>query len=138
MEFAETMRLCGHKREIVDRIESEALPLTTRVPQSIPRTVFLNKVTEILKTSRGRELLGIFNPLIVSDLFHEQSMPWERLIQNYLKTVWEATRTFLELATSHLTDNSTTNALLREVLNPLIEQRYRDITNKLVELLLPH
>ncbi|CZT51083.1 related to vacuolar sorting protein VPS1, dynamin, and related proteins [Rhynchosporium secalis] len=138
MEFAERMRVCGHKREIVDRIGPEIPPLTTVLPQTISRATFLDEVTELLKISRGRELPGMFNPLIVGDLFHEQSLPWERLAQIHLKNIWEATRAFLELAISHLTDDATTDALLREVLDPLMEQRYRDMTDKLVELLLPH
>jgi hypothetical protein len=80
----------------------------------------------------------MFNPLIVGDLFHEQSAPWERLMQLHLKAVWEAARVFLELVTSHLTDEVTADALLREVIDPLMEQRHQDMIVKLVELLMPH
>jgi hypothetical protein len=95
-------------------------------------------VTELLKISRGRELPGMFNPLIVGDLFHEQSAPWERLMRTHLKAVWEAVRAFLELANSHLTDEVTADALLREVIDPLMDQRYQDMIAKLIELLMPH
>lgn len=81
----------------------------------------------------------MFNPLIVGDLFHEQSALWERLMRLHLKAVWEAARAFLELVTSHLTDEITADALLREVIDPLMEHRYRDMTAKVVvELLMPH
>lgn len=145
MEFAEIMRTRGHQRHIVDQVDpvtpasslSETSPREPE-PEVISRTTFLDEVTELLKTSRGRELPGMFNPLIVGDLFHAQSAPWERLMRNHLKAVWEAARAFLELAASHLTDEVTAEALLREVIDPLMEQRYRDMTEKLVELLTPH
>jgi hypothetical protein len=35
-------------------------------------------------------------------------------------------------------DEATADALLREVINPLMEERYRDMTAKLVEFLTPH
>jgi hypothetical protein len=63
----------------------------------------------------------MFNPLTVGDLFYEQLALWERLMRLHLKAVWEAACAFLKLVTSHLTDKVTTNALLREVIDPLIE-----------------
>jgi hypothetical protein len=78
------------------------------------------------------------NPLIVGDVFHEQSAPWEQLMQLHLKAAWGAAHAFLELVISHLIDEATADALLREVIDPLMEERYRDITAKLVELLAPY
>jgi hypothetical protein len=78
------------------------------------------------------------NPLIIGDLFHDQSAPWEQLMQLHLKAVWGAARAFLKLVTSQLMDEVTADALLREVIDPLMEERYRDMTAKLVELLTPY
>lgn len=80
----------------------------------------------------------MFNPLIVGDLFYEQSSPWEQLMRLHLKAVWEAARAFLELVILYLTDEVTSEALLREVIDPLMDQRYQDMIAKLVELLTPH
>lgn len=107
-------------------------------PLIISRAKFVDEVTELLKRSRGRELPGMFNPLIIGDLFHEQSAPWGQLMRLHLKAVLDATRVFLELVTTHLTDEVTADALLREVIDPLMERRYGDMTAKLVELLIPH
>jgi hypothetical protein len=143
LEFSEIMRKRGHQRHIVDLADSDVSPpgrseTAEGGPEVISRSTFLDKVTELLKISRGRELPGMFNPLIVGDLFHEQSAPWERLMRTHLKAVWEAARAFLELATSHLTDEVTADALLREVIDPLMDQRYQDMIAKLIELLMPH
>jgi hypothetical protein len=145
MEFAEIMRTLGHQRHIVDQVDPNTR-LSIRgetssgypEPETISRAKFLDEVTELLKRSGGRDLPGMFNPLIVDDMFREQSAPWEQLMRLHLKAVWEATRAFLELVTSHLTDEVTADTLLREVIDPVIEQRYRDMIAKLVELLVPH
>lgn len=138
LDFAETMRTRGHQREIVDHIPSTATPADPLRPQIITRAEFLDDVTEILKRSRGRELPGMFSPLIVGDLFREQSEPWERLTQLHLKAVWEAARAFIELTKSHLTDEVTAEALLREIIDPLMEDRLRDMTANLTELIAPY
>ena len=138
LEFAETMRTRGHRREIVNHISPDgtlAAPLQLEITT---RAKFLDDVTEILKRNRGRELPGMFSPLIVGDLFHEQSQPWEKLTQLHLNAVWDATRAFLELTTLYLTDEATAEALLREVIDPIIEDRLREMTSKLAELMAPH
>ena len=56
----------------------------------------------------------MFSPLIVGDLFLEQSKPWERLAQLHLRAAREAVWAFLELTTSHLTDEVTSEALLQK------------------------
>jgi hypothetical protein len=147
MEFAELMRTNGHRRQIrehkeqelqdPDSAQSEASSRFTE-PELIEKAVFLDEVTELLKRSRGRELPGMFNPSIVGDLFHDQSSPWERLIKDHLKNIWDATRAFLELVTLHLTDDFTADALLKVVVDPLMEERSQEMAVKLVELLLPH
>lgn len=86
------MRTRAHPRHIVDQVDSNT-PLSIRSNTSpsypeleiISHAKVLDEVIELLKRSRGRELPGIFNPLIVSDLFHEQSAPWEQLIRLHLK-----------------------------------------------------
>jgi GTPase SAR1 family protein len=106
LQFASTMRMKGHRRHILDHAPPEKMrspPFQTQAvtPEVISRRAFLNMVAQLLKQSRGRELPGMFNPLIVGDLFREQSKPWESLASNHLEAVLEATRTFLELIISH-------------------------------------
>lgn len=139
LDFAETMRVRGHRRHIVDHVASNGPPPPGSLqPEIIARAEYLNEVTGILKRSRGRELPGMFSPLIVGDLFHEQSKPWERLAQLHLRAAWEAVRAFLELTTSHLTDEVTSEALLREVVDPLMEDRSQNMAAKLIEIMTPY
>ncbi|KAI9736865.1 MAG: hypothetical protein M1818_005916 [Claussenomyces sp. TS43310] len=133
LEFAETMRTRGHRRSIVDRPSLEEPPIPegevgvkTFKPIVISRTDFLSEITELLKRTRGRELPGMFNPLIVSELYHDQSSPY---------AAWESAHTFLEMSTLHLTDGATTEALMREVIGPLMMERSKALSVKVMELL---
>ena len=96
------------------------------------------EIKDLLSITRGRELLGMFNPLIVSDLFFEQSQPWERLARQHLRKAWQATKAFLELLVSHLADERTSDALLGHVIDAVMDQKMNKMNEKLGELLSPY
>ena len=140
LDFAETMRIRGNRRKIVDHnnLPVREVPPSNQEPDVIDRGRFLDEITRLLKRSRGRELPGMFNPLIIGDLFHEQSAPWMSLIRRHLNGVWEAARAFLELVISYLADEHTAEVLLREVIDSLMNERAHEMEEKLQELLAPH
>ena len=111
MDFAETVRRRGHQRRVVDN-DCPRLDLTDN-PKAILRDAFIDEIRELLSITRGRELPGMFNPLIVGDLFREQSKPWESLARQHVRNIWQAAKYFLDLLVSHLTDERTSEALTR-------------------------
>lgn len=84
-EFAESMRLRGHKRRIVDDQAENSKPGEN--PTTVSRRSYIEEIRQILNITRGCELPGMFNPLIVGDLFREQSGPWENLAREHLETI---------------------------------------------------
>lgn len=70
-DFAESMRLEGAARKIVD-VEEDSDELG---PNTISRRDYVDEVKQLIRKSRGCELPGIFNPLIVGELFVEQCRP---------------------------------------------------------------
>ena len=135
-DFAETVRLHGQKRRIADHLTNTLNSPSDRV--TISRADFIDEIKELLIVTRGRELPGMFNPLIVGDMFFEQSQPWEQLARQHLRDVWQATRSFLELLISHLADEKTSEALLGHVIDPVMDQRLSKMNGKLRELLTPY
>lgn len=133
LNFAEVMRVRGHSRDIVERVLPD-MDMAT----SVSRAAFTQEIKALLSTSRGRELPGMFNPLIVGDLFREQSEKWESLAQEHLQETKDIVRTFLESTLLHLTDKNTSEAILREVIGPLEDQRLTKLDDKLEEILAPH
>ncbi|KAI9809646.1 MAG: hypothetical protein M1825_000078 [Sarcosagium campestre] len=140
LQFAENMRLRGHRRCITDipTFGNSSDSRDNDVALPIPRADFIREVQEILQSSRGRELPGMFNPLIVGDLFQDQARPWEGLARAHLHSVWKETSAFLDLVISHLSDELTLSALQREIVGPFMEERLTQLEVKLSDLLSPY
>ncbi|OBT50117.1 hypothetical protein VE04_09543 [Pseudogymnoascus sp. 24MN13] len=92
----------------------------------------------LLKRSRGRELPGLPNPLLVGELFREYSRPWDTLARMHIKNTWEITNRFLDLVLQHLTDDDVREKILRLWLEPVMAQKLETAYGKLDELLEVH
>ena len=136
VKFAESIRLRGQQRRVVEG--NIRPPNAAEGVKTVTRADFIDEIRELLSITRGRELPGMFNPLIVGDLFCEQSRPWEQLARQHLKNVWQAARSFLDLLISHLADEPTSEALLDQVIDPLMDRKLKDMNKKLDELLRPY
>ena len=137
IKFAQIMRLCGHSREIRETDSknfpaSEGSQLASEV---VSRADFIQEIKVLLKHNRGRELPGMFNPLIIEELFREQSKKWEHLAREHLQNMELLVRTFLEATLSQLADGNTSVAILREVVKPSIDEKFREAGEKLDEIL---
>ena len=87
--FEEQMRLSGQNQHIVDSDSEGEDGRDIRDSPPIPRTKYVKDVAKRLKFNKGRELPGLFNPLIVSDLFVEQCKPWERITRDLVEDIRE-------------------------------------------------
>ena len=136
LDFAEVIAKRGHQRQIVNS-ESEK----TSVPKGvtpITREGFLDHIQHLMNRTRGRELPGTFNPMVVTDLFLEQSTPWEAITQSHVKKVWEAAKDFISLITAYAADPATSKALFQKVFEPALSQLMESLKAKTTELLKPH
>ncbi|RMZ71036.1 dynamin family [Pyrenophora seminiperda CCB06] len=115
MSFANDMRLRGHKftfeagpgdeqQEIkddakaqreLDELEEHETPTFLPVPELLTREAAVNWVKKILERSRGYELPGTFQPVLISQLFWEQSGPWEQLAFQHVAKVAQACTDFV-------------------------------------------
>jgi GTP-binding protein EngB required for normal cell division len=90
--FAEDMRLKGKSRNIVDSESEDEGDHELYHAPSITRSDFIDDVACRLKYNRGRELPGLFNPLIVNDLFVEQCAPWKDIAMQFGDDILDAVR----------------------------------------------
>ena len=81
---------------------------------------------------------GFPNSLVVGELFRDYSKPWENLARDYINDVWETTKSFVEQALQYLTDATVSEALLRHLLDPIMDQKLKLAYAKLDELMLVH
>ncbi len=95
-------------------------------------------VSEPMRRTRGLELPGTFNPMIVGDLFFNQSQLWSKFVQEYMDHIVAAARTTVELILAHSADASTAESLLCEFINPAFDGCVKKLRRKVQEALQPH
>ncbi len=134
-DFAEEITQHGNYRQLCSSPDGSSAPEGQLL---VTRDEYLSHIGNLLKKTRGRELPGTFNPMIVRDLFLEQCSPWEGLTTNHITTVWEAAKEFLRLAVDYVADEATAKALLEEIIVPALEGLQQTLKQKTKELLLPH
>ncbi|MCJ1414168.1 hypothetical protein MMC32_000493 [Xylographa parallela] len=112
--FSDVLRTNGHKYQIAQK---GATPVEVAIPNESPpeegATVVstisqpgeptklssseaLKWVEQVLVRTRGRELSGNFNPLVVGELFWEQSTKWQLLAADHVDKVTHVCTQFLE------------------------------------------
>jgi len=135
-DFARDMRLKGHARTIVDAPFARTEGLGK--PPSISRSVYITEVKELMMESRGRELPGTYNPLIVAELFAQQCKPWSGMVRCLLERALLSSSRTVESILRHVADGETTESLLRLVVSPTLDTIKKDLRGKADEILEPH
>lgn len=105
---------------------------------TITKDQFIDKIEDLIKRTRGREIPGSFNSLIITDLFRLQSTPWEAITQKHVGEVLLNTRTFIKTLSSSVADPSTSEALFSRILEPALDGLSKKLQSKVAELLKPH
>ena len=129
--FAADMRKKGHALTILD-------DGPTKPPHQISRADYIAWVTKLLERTRGRELPGTFDPLVVGQLFHDQRKPWGGLIDRYSATIVRAAQYVARRALGHVCDERTLGLLSRRFIQPRLEKLTTALRDKIAELLEPH
>ena len=91
-----------------------------------------------MRRSRGRELPGTFNPLIVGDLFFAQSRPWEALTREYVELIWDAVKATIDLVLERSTDQNTVKGLKLFIIDRMLESIRNESESMVNTILTPH
>ncbi len=133
--FAEKMQLRGHAKHISQSATlGELKDRQKKRPFVISENEAVAWVQEILFRSRGRELPGTYNPMIINILFQEQSQHWETEARRHIRTAWQACTKFVALMLGELTDSRISERILHFWVNGLMEERHRLAEQELQEL----
>lgn len=129
------MGLDGHALEIV---EDGKKPVRTQRSQYVMRNDYLEDVKELLVICRGRELPGIYNPLVVGDLFSQQCKPWEAITQYLVERIHDAAADTLNKLVSEICDDNTRTRLMGGHIQPALHVLRRELRDKVAHFLEPH
>lgn len=132
-DFEEDMRLKGQNRIIVES------PLFSHASKAgeISRPDYIGEVKDLMRRSRGCELPGTFNPLIIGELFTEQCQPWKDIATGAKDAILGAVYRAIEAILEHTTAEETTEGIFR-IVNARIDALKNDLNHKMAELLDPH
>ena len=133
-DFADDIARRGHRREITEPNNQVSISMEVIF---LSRDEYIDHVKDLMKRTKSRELPGTFNPMIVSDLFLEQSAPWDTITRSHVDKVWNAAREFLGHVAAHIADGTTSKALFRELFEPALSQLLESLKEKTTELLNP-
>ncbi|KAG6266920.1 hypothetical protein E4U48_005272 [Claviceps purpurea] len=134
-DFKEVMRERGEQRKIVDEDSSESV-LGYGV-RKVMRSDYIDEVQRLMERSRGCELSGTFNPLIVGELFADQCQPWKNLASETEKKVLQAVDEVEHAIVDYITIKETAPAIL-QMLRGGTDTLKKALGEKLKELLQPH
>lgn len=98
---------------------------------------YLSQVQDLMKKSRGCELPGTFNPLIIGDLFRDQCRPWERIVAHTQDTIVKAVSRMARMILESMAIPEVVNGISAR-LNKTIERLATNATVKNEEMLRPH
>ena len=133
-EFEEEMRLSGQSQHIVDsESEGEGGRELRDLPR-ISRSEYVAEVANQLRYTKGRELPGLFNPLIVSDLFIGQCEPWGRITRLLAEEILEDAHLTIELIVERISASDVADEILKFIRQG-VEVLKVDLNTKIDELL---
>lgn len=128
--FADKLRDCGKQYHEGNVPMHHARTLT--------REQFITKVANMIEKTRGKELPGMFNPMMVSDLFRKQSTPWTHITESHIEQLWDAAMVFLGHVVEHVADKSTTKGITSKIIVPAMDSIKQHLVVKVKDILAPH
>lgn len=131
-DFADDLRKHGHALNIV------TYGPVSKNKTDITREKYLKDVRRLMERTRGRELPGTFNPMIVTDLFLEQSAPWKTIAMKHIDESWLAVKRFMNFACGEVSDAATSKSLFLNIFEPALKTRLDKSMQKTEDLLAPH
>lgn len=68
--------------------------------------------------TRGRELPGNYNHVLLSELYHEQSSRWTLIASSYLTSVLATTDSFVDMVLNCIVVEEDVKSRIREIIQP--------------------
>lgn len=135
-DFAEDMRLYGHKFEIVDVVNRNSDD--NGFPLPVTKKDRLDRIRNLVKRGRGRELSTVVKEEIVTALFREQCSPWVDLIHDSAEGIFETVKSSITMALEASCDISTCDGVLASIIDPALVDLRISFNKAVEDVLSPH
>ncbi|EKG13721.1 hypothetical protein MPH_09187 [Macrophomina phaseolina MS6] len=139
--FSDTMRRDGRKwksekNQTADSAEEETDDEEDVDDQgSHSEKDFESWIKRVYMRTRGRELPGNYNHLLLAELFQEQSSPWENIARKHVAKVIELVDRFVTKVLASIVGEEEVRAQVRQYLSDKLDWCARNATEELAKLL---
>ncbi|KAF9876541.1 dynamin [Colletotrichum karsti] len=146
-DFAKAIRERGHKRKVTERTwggvptapgeenSEEETHDQGEGPILVTKDEMLSWVLETYRDTRGRELPGNYNHILLAELFHEQSSPWRSIAESHLDAVSHSISKWVHQAVSRLFPEERLRADVNTLCQGRLENARRNAYDELRKLL---
>ncbi|KAF1360090.1 hypothetical protein EJ07DRAFT_165721 [Lizonia empirigonia] len=148
LNFSDRMHRAGSKYQIPSRksntadaaddmAESDSPKVSVGTPRSknMTRDEAIDWVHRTLERSRGLELPGSFNPLIISQLFWEQSTPWNELALGHVENVAEKCKCFVGMVLDECAPKDIKSRLADYCIDAALDKALQDAKTELSHII---
>lgn len=144
LSFSDRMHRVGHKYAIPSskgnaigsyNDDDDVLPADIPAPIKMSRDEAIDWVHRTLERSRGCELPGSFNPLIISQLFWDQSKKWNELILQHIDKVFESCKTFVRVVLEEAAPSDIRQRLSDLCIDAALEKSLKDAKEELEKVM---
>lgn len=150
LQFASEMRQYGHKYRIWSTEGTAGTNSKDDLPEPDLIDVYVSSmnyqeersreeavdwVKQILVRTRGRELAGNFNPLLMSQLFREQSENWEEFAAYHIDKIATLCAAVVKAAIDEVVSEDISTKLQAERVDPTMRQRQANAKAELHQLI---
>lgn len=104
-------------------------------PKELTRAGAIDWVQQVLVRSRGRELPGNFNPMLISQLFWELSTPWERMAVAHMEKVAGICSEFVSLVLKEKTSRDVETRLQGALIEAALKRNLQNAHNELKSII---
>ena len=152
--FSDLIRVSGHKYQIdmsgeadaadskpplrqlqLLKLHQKATPSMPGSPIKMDKREALEWARLVLVRTRGRELIGNFNPLLIGELFWEQCSKWHGLVVEYLDQIHEVCGRFLEILLKDKCPKDIIDRLHASLIQDALKARYDNAFQELKRII---
>ncbi|KAK3045840.1 hypothetical protein LTR09_012624 [Extremus antarcticus] len=136
--YAERMRTRGPKYFIPSRPRTDVASKPAKLhdlPASMSHQEALDWVSRVLVRSRGKEPIWNYNPLIIGELFCEQSTKWKALTEDHVDQVADMCKMFTKTLLENTCPKDVLTRLSELKIKEALESRKAKATAELLRIL---
>lgn len=146
IEYADVLRREGQTYRTVTKLATTSNPGATKMvtlgdkrvsvsQQDMSRPQMLEMVKSILVVSRGREMVGTYNPDFIGVLFRSQSKNWQRLAEQHISNVADACSRFCSDLLRNLGPKDNISGQLSRIVEDSLKARHHKAKDELENLI---